>query len=92
MEVRKSLEIPIKIQGIDASDLGLSLVLWLSSCILMSVLHSLFAISPYFYLLSFVSLLVILWMLKRASTKKHPSFLRSEISWETMQPNEIACY
>jgi hypothetical protein len=47
MEIRKSLENPIKIQGIDASDLGLSLVLWISSCILMSVLRSLFNISPY---------------------------------------------
>ena len=89
MDIRKSLETPIKIQGIDASDLGLSLVLWLSSCILMSILRSLFAISPYYYFISFVSLVVILWALKRASKKKHPSFLRSEISWKMMQTNRI---
>ena len=89
MDVRKSLEAPIKIQGIDASDLGLSLVLWLSSCILMSVLRSMFTISAYFYLLSFLNLIVILWLLKRASKRKHPSFLRSEIAWEMMLVNQI---
>jgi hypothetical protein len=89
MEIRKSLENPIKIQGIDASDLGLSLVLWISSCILMSVLRSLFNISPYYYIISLVSLILILLLLKRASKKKHPSFLRSEISWQFMQTNEI---
>jgi hypothetical protein len=89
MEIRKSLENPIKIQGIDASDLGLSLVLWLSSCILMSLLRSLFGISPYYYLLSLVSLILILLLLKRASKQKHPSFLRSEISWQFMQINLI---
>ena len=89
MEIRKSLENPIKIQGIDASDLGLSLVLWISSCILMSVLRSLFNISPYYYLLSLVSLILILVLLKRASKKKQPSFLRSEISWQFMQTNLI---
>lgn len=89
MEIRKSLEIPIKIQGMDASDLGLSLVLWISSCILMSVLRSLFNIASYYYLLSLVSLVLILLLLKRASKKKHPSFLRSEISWKLMQTNLI---
>jgi len=89
MEVRKSLESSIKIQGIDASDLGLSLVLWVSSCVFMSVLRSMFNISAYFYFISFVSLIVVLYFLKRASKKKHPSFLRSEISWEAIQTNEI---
>jgi hypothetical protein len=89
MQVKKSLETPIQIQGIDASDLGLSLVLWISSCILMSILRSLFQISPYYYLISFVSLIAILIALKKASKKKHPSYLRSAISWLFLQANQI---
>lgn len=89
MEIRKSLEQPIKIQGIDASDLGLSLVLWIGSCILVSILRTTFGVSPYFYLLSFMSLIGLLLLLKRASKQKHPTFLRSEISWRFMQATQI---
>lgn len=77
------------ILGMPVSDLVLLLFLLIGLVMLGGVLGAFFKVSKYYYLFSLLAIVVLHFLLKYLNRKKHPTFIKSAISYLWMQPGKI---
>lgn len=89
MRTFKAIEKPSMILGMPVTDLVLVLVLLVAMVLLGAVLGIFMPVSKYYYLLSMLVIMVLLFVLRYFNRQQHPDFIKSFIAYHWLQAREI---